>query len=427
MADVVKNFLAKPTAIVHSSNDMSVTERKIFNILLRKARSSILNKATHSVDLSELIEQLGFKNYTNPIFFKESLLRLANHTIRLNLIGKDKKVKIESAISILSRVDVGLGKVHYTFSKEIINIMAKPSIYAYINLDIQRLMSSKHSMALWEFCTEQLDSIKAENLETSAIPLASLKELLGAHGAAYNDFRYFKRDVIEKAINEVNNVSDLAIQAQYIREGRSIAKIKFNITRSPIVDDNNQIVIPDCKESIIEVIHNSLEAQDLEYDAQEIGIIDGELQKLLKKYNREEVKKAIECLKKQIENKVKIRNKISYLYALLANGIIDDSEIKDNKTLDIFSEHNKANNDDWGRVGTEIFQSFCSKAKEEFSRGEISSWISRLTFISAEDDVICFSAPSNFIKSWIETNYMKRLLRVVNKLDPKFQIIKITV
>lgn len=423
MAAVVKNYLAKPTAIVHSSNEMSVTERKILNVLLRRARTNILSQQTHTITVNELIEQLGLGRYSNQQFLKESLLGLVNNSIRLNLIGKDKRVKIESAISVLSRVDIVEGRVMYSFSKEIIKIMSKPTIYAYINLDLQKLMNSKHSVAMWEFCSEQLDSVKRTEMETSPLTIENVRELLGAHGSAYDDFRYLKRDVVEKALREVNNLSDLTIKAMYVREGRKIAKIKFSIIRDTMVDNDNQIMLPDLKEDIIEFIGTSLDTQDLEYEAGEIGIVEKELDKFLQKYGKNEVKNAISYVKRKIDQKFEIHNKAAYIWTLLSNGLVEEVEQQDKYTKDLFAKEEKMLEDLKAPGVIEFFK----ELKREFGEKVYKSWMLHLNLVRDERSSVIFSLPTKFICEWMEENYKKQLLKIWQNINPTCKTMELIV
>ena len=56
---------------------------------------------------------------------------------------------------------------------------------------------------------------------------------MGADSSLYDEFKYLKHKVINKSIEEINSVSDIKIEAEYSKEGRKIAFVKF------IIKENN--------------------------------------------------------------------------------------------------------------------------------------------------------------------------------------------
>lgn len=68
------------------------------------------------------------------------------------------------------------------------------------------------------------------------VPLAELREILGATAASYNVFKDFNKHVLQKAVKEINDVTDITVTTENIRKGKSVVSIKFNVTeKSPHV------------------------------------------------------------------------------------------------------------------------------------------------------------------------------------------------
>ena len=53
-----------------------------------------------------------------------------------------------------------------------------------------------------------------------------------AEGATPPEYKYFKRDVIKKAVNEINTVTDLRIELIEFKEGRWVKKLQFTVELS---------------------------------------------------------------------------------------------------------------------------------------------------------------------------------------------------
>jgi hypothetical protein len=68
------------------------------------------------------------------------------------------------------------------------------------------------------------------------ISVAELREMLGATAASYDVFKDFNKHVLQKAIKEINDVTDITVTTENIRKGRSVESIKFKVfEKSPHV------------------------------------------------------------------------------------------------------------------------------------------------------------------------------------------------
>lgn len=61
-------------------------------------------------------------------------------------------------------------------------------------------------------------------------PVDTLKEALGAMSPAYMEFKNFNRLVLQRAIREINSVTDINVETENVKKGRSVAFVKFKIT-----------------------------------------------------------------------------------------------------------------------------------------------------------------------------------------------------
>lgn len=59
------------------------------------------------------------------------------------------------------------------------------------------------------------------------VELDELRKLLGATAASYDVFKDFNKCVLQKAIKEINEITDITVETENIRRGRSVAAIKF--------------------------------------------------------------------------------------------------------------------------------------------------------------------------------------------------------
>jgi len=62
------------------------------------------------------------------------------------------------------------------------------------------------------------------------ITVAELRKMLGATASSYDVFKDFNKHVLQKAIKEINDITDISVTTENIRKGRSVESIRFKVT-----------------------------------------------------------------------------------------------------------------------------------------------------------------------------------------------------
>jgi plasmid replication initiation protein len=119
-------------------------------------------------------------------------------------------------------------------------------MYARISLSLQNKFQSKHALALYELCLDYFDFERSYG-ETPLISVGEFRELMGVDAGEYPVFARLNEKVIKKAVNEINDLSDLFVTVRYERFQRKIDAIKFCINRKteialPFNDGSLEIV-----------------------------------------------------------------------------------------------------------------------------------------------------------------------------------------
>ena len=91
---------------------------------------------------------------------------------------------------------------------------------------------SKYTIRLYEF----INSIHYREVEEyrRSFPLDALKSALGAE--TYEEYRDFKRRVLDVAVNEINNYSDKELTYTPIKKGKSVVEIEFSVKTKSIME-----------------------------------------------------------------------------------------------------------------------------------------------------------------------------------------------
>ena len=61
------------------------------------------------------------------------------------------------------------------------------------------------------------------------VSVEDLREMLGATASSYDVFKDFNKHVLQKAVKEINEITDITVTTENIRKGRSVASIRFTV------------------------------------------------------------------------------------------------------------------------------------------------------------------------------------------------------
>ena len=94
----------------------------------------------------------------------------------------------------------------------------------YVRYQLRNTISlnSQYSIRLYTFLKDKHFSW--------TVPVEELKEILGAtKKKAYKEFKNFNRLILQRAVAEINEITDIRVEVEYIKKGRSIVDIKFKM------------------------------------------------------------------------------------------------------------------------------------------------------------------------------------------------------
>lgn len=258
--------LIKHSAVVHITNKITLLERKAFNILLKNAFEDLGKRDIHEISVNHLKKMVGWSGngYQD---LKKSLYNLRELGIVGNIFGKDKQNVEDINIGLLGSVHIKPREniCEYEFPKKLIHLLNSPNIYAVLNLEVQNKFKSKHSIAIWEFCIEDLSVKKVNSTNTKYITIEELKKMLFLTEDKYKQFFEFNRSVLKPSIFEINSKSDINISINTKKQNRKVSHISFFVERKDadskittfeedlsIAKDRYKTKLNDKKEGIIE-------------------------------------------------------------------------------------------------------------------------------------------------------------------------------
>ena len=222
------NEVIKASPAIQIQSQISLLQRRAWNVLLANAYNELPDKDIHSVSMVELAAKLGFDS-GNQAYLKEMLRSLRSCEVEWNLLNKDNK-QVWGVASLLASAEIKDGICTYGFAPHLRQKLHNPRIYAKLNLRLQNRFKGQYALVLWEVCFDYFDADRGKG-ETPFISIELFKQLLGLEKEDYPIFSEFNRSVIKPALKEINALTDYFVEVEQKRMGRRIAELKFRITK----------------------------------------------------------------------------------------------------------------------------------------------------------------------------------------------------
>ena len=222
------NEVIKASPAIQIQSNVSLLQRRAWNVLLANAYNELPHKDIHSVSLVELAAKLGFDS-GNQEYLKEVLESIVDCKVEWNLLNKDNK-EIWGVAALLASVEIENGICTYGFAPHLRRQLHNPRIYAKLNLRLQNRFKSRYALILWEVCFDYFDTDRDQG-ETPFIPLETFKTLMGLEETDYPAYKVLNQSVIKPAIQEINDLTHYLVEVEPKRLSRRITELKFRITK----------------------------------------------------------------------------------------------------------------------------------------------------------------------------------------------------
>ena len=305
--------LIKHTSAIHCSNTLSLLQRKISNVLLFHAYPQLMDREEHKISIKELCGYLEYKG-NNYEVIKIALKALISTVVEWNITDDKTGNEDWTASSILASVNIKNSVCTYAYSPRMKDLLFSPSMYGKINLIVQAQFTSSYGLALYENCIRYKGLQKTKNFDIS-----DFRKIMGVSGNKYLVFRDFKRRVLDKAVDEVNTLSNLFVKPEIKKIGRKVVSIIFTLKEKP-----KKKKLGNCKSNDIGEKGKNKEANLLVEKLQkEFGLTPNQINKLFKRYDEKYVFEKIGLIKNSNYYK---QGKINNLAAYLLSALKDNYE-----------------------------------------------------------------------------------------------------
>ncbi|MBV8048358.1 MAG: replication initiation protein, partial [Paludibacterium sp.] len=212
--------------------------------------------------------------------------------------------------SMLSEVAIevrnGENWVSWSYPPTIMAALREPKRWARIDLDILACLSSYVAVALYEICARYRDNPSGL---TSRKPVEWWTDALSQvpAGTERREWRKFKNERVNPAIEEINAESDLEIELIELKQGRAVVEAQFAVRKKRV--ERKPKEAPELVDA------------NLALRAESLGIRELKLEGLIKAFGEPSVRDKIAVLERRATNdRLRgVENAYSYLRSLLRN------------------------------------------------------------------------------------------------------------
>ncbi len=306
-----RSAVKKHVAAIHVSGKLTLLQRKLSNVLLLNAYDTLTTQATHAMDARTLCMMVGY-NSNDTQTLKTSLRGLAETVAEWDML--DAKGEQEWGVSsLLSYAKLKGGVCEYAYSPALAEKLSDPTVFALINLNIQRRFTSGHALALYENCYRFV-----RTGSTGWWSLDLFRRLMGVGDSAYYEtYKHLNAKIIKPAVAEVNKTSNIILTPEIRKRGRAISDIRFKIKENP------QLGILDLDDG--EGTRNSPVYDRL----MKLGVSD----RLARQWVREHGEEYVAAKLDYVVGQGGVRNPVGYLRAALTDDYKPDATQTEGKDL----------------------------------------------------------------------------------------------
>ena len=292
---LLKHVNAVALMPVRDGRKLSASGRRLFNVMLHRAQEDG-EQEEYTARMHEIIGDARYNsNDQKPI--RKFLRELMSTTVEWQS-PTNGEIETWEACVLLSgagtRKDkrTGAVTVFWRYDSKVREQLLSPDRYARLSLEAMTQLSSHASMALYEICARYVDNPAHK---TARRHWRWWRPVL--RGVSDDDtkaeYRFFKRDVINKAIAEINALTNIEVKGpiEYKeRDNKTISDIQFEVRLKGHKSVSEQ-PLKDVSPVDLPVIGRAINA----------GVKQSDIEGLLRKHGSEPLAAAVEDLEKRLQ------------------------------------------------------------------------------------------------------------------------------
>jgi len=236
MSNKKKNDIVKSNALIEASyNPRSVYGMRLLmaSLMQVKSKSEVDPAKRYYVSAGELAEMVGGKNKSKNNY--NDLKKAADDLMEVKAIidhdpdGNKLEERLETRLVSSCKYNDGQGTVGLRFTSEVIPyISSLRKRFTQYQAEYVMPMSSMYGVRLYEICLQHLNKCGPELV----LSVDEFRYALNIQNK-YEKLAEVKRNVVTPALRDISKHSDLNVEFEYIKRGRTVTGVCFEIKRKP--------------------------------------------------------------------------------------------------------------------------------------------------------------------------------------------------
>lgn len=243
-----KYIIEKSNPILEAKNTMSLQQMRLFDIYL--ACINPLDESTKhvSIPLQTISQMIGVELNENAMhkMGRDCMM------MYIDLVDFDKEAKKRGAMKLRHMFQVfdvdrknGVWMVEIEADKDILPYLFDLKEMGYLKYSLWNVLRLKSKVAI-----KLYEVLKVGyGLKNYTLSLQDLKSRLGvADQKTYQKYKFFKQDVLNRCLEDINSKTDIKVTYEEIRgpgRGRPVNAVRFQVLKNPDFTDPLQSIIND--------------------------------------------------------------------------------------------------------------------------------------------------------------------------------------
>lgn len=223
--DKCLDLLMQSKQLVHTSYEVTAIQNRIFYYCLLTAQKEKNGELSCSVKLEDIKKLIPNRNQRTLSNIKKTIQILKQTSLEFE--KKEGGDTIECDYNLISGSEYNVNKETFKikFADRLYRHLIDYTVYAPLNLDILTKFKSFYAQRLYELLRlwSRTDITIIKNFK-----VVQLRFILGVENK-YPEYKNFKQRVLNQAIKEINQVGNMEVSIDEIKNGRKVDEIKFTI------------------------------------------------------------------------------------------------------------------------------------------------------------------------------------------------------
>ncbi len=240
----LKKILKKPNQLIEIKGKLSITQMKMYNSILfevhKKLQIAKDRQSEFIFNYKELKTLSGVKT-TSDTRIRQEIKKIKSIEIEFT----DDKKGDWGGFNLISAYKKSGEDIILEIPNMIQDSLIKHNYYTQLDFIVLGTFESKYSILLYEI----INKYKGEHIKIPKYSIEEFKSVMGTKNSkSYNNFGLLRKKVIDVAVNEINEKTDLSVSYKEIKKGKKVEWLQFELDK----EDKIQKVTIEGKETLIE-------------------------------------------------------------------------------------------------------------------------------------------------------------------------------